>query len=186
MSKALKITDELLLSKILDIRGQKVMIDRDMAELYGVPTKRLNEQVKRNLKRFPADFMFQLTEAEKGKVVANCDHLLNLKYSVSLPYAFTEHGAVMLASVLNSERAIEVNVRIVKLFNAMREVLRTNQALLLKLEKIDKHLQGQGHTLKQHNEEIGVLFELIDGLRKEHAKPPLRNPIGFKPQAPEK
>ncbi|NCT95350.1 MAG: ORF6N domain-containing protein [Chitinophagaceae bacterium] len=182
MTKTIKITDDLLLSKILDLRGQKVMIDRDMAELYGVPTKRLNEQVKRNLKRFPADFMFQLTEEEKGKVVANCDHLQNLKYSASLPYAFTEHGAVMLASVLNSERAIAVNVRIVKLFNAMREVLRTNQGLLLKLEQIDKHLKAQGHTIQQHNEEIGVLFELIDELRKAHEQPPVRNPIGFKPQ----
>ncbi len=182
MGKAIKITDDLLLSKILDIRGHKVMIDRDMAEPYGVPTKRLNEQVKRNIKRFPADFMFQLTEAEKAEVVAKCDHLRTMKYSSNLPYVFTEHGAVMLASVLNSERAIEVNVRIVKLFNAMREVLRTNQTLLLKLEKIDKHLQGQGHTLRQHNEEIGVLFELIDELRKENEQPPVRNPIGFKPQ----
>jgi phage regulator Rha-like protein len=181
MSKELNITDDLLLSRILEIRGQKVMIDRDIAELYGVPTKRLNEQVKRNSKRFPTDFMFQLTVEEKTEVVANCDHLKNLKYSPNLPFAFTEHGAVMLASVLNSDRAIEVNVRIVKLFNAMREVLRTSQELLLKLEKIEKHLLAQGHTLKQHNEEIGVLFELIDHLRKENEKTPERNPIGFKP-----
>jgi phage regulator Rha-like protein len=186
MSKELMITDDLLLSRILEVRGQKVMIDRDLAELYGVPTKRLNEQVKRNGKRFPADFMFQLTAEEKAEVVAKCDHLKNLKYSPNLPYVFTEHGAVMLASVLNSDRAIEVNVRIVKLFNAMREVLRTSQELLLKLEKIDKHLLAQGHTLKQHNEEIGVLFELIDQLRKENEKPPVRNPIGFKPQPPKK
>jgi hypothetical protein len=118
MSKELNITDDLLLSRILEIRGQKVMIDRDIAELYGVLTKRLNEQVKRNNKRFPTDFMFQLTVEEKTEVVANCDHLKNLKYSPNLPFAFTEHGAVMLASVLNSDRAIEVNVRIVKLFNA--------------------------------------------------------------------
>jgi phage regulator Rha-like protein len=132
------ITDNLLLSRILDVRGQKVMIDSDLAELYGVPTKRLNEQVKRNRNRFPADFMFQLATKEKAKVVAFCDHLKNLKYSPTLPYVFTEHGAVMLASVLNSDRAIEVNVRIVKLFNSMREVLRTSQELLLKLEKIDR------------------------------------------------
>jgi phage regulator Rha-like protein len=182
MGEELNITDELLLSRILDMRGCKVMIDHDLAELYGVTTKRLNEQVKRNHKRFPPDFMFRLTEEEKSKVVAKCDHLTNLKYSHNLPYVFTEHGAVMLASVLNSERAIEVNVRIVKLFNAMREVLRTNRELLLTLEKIDRKLQEQGYTLRQHNEEIGVLFELIDRLRKENETPPPRNPIGFKPQ----
>ena len=181
MNKELIITDDLLLSRILNIRSQKVMIDRDLAELYDVSTKRLNEQVKRNSKRFPADFMFLLTKEEKNEVVAKCDHLTNLKYSHNLPFAFTEHGAVMLASVLNSERAIEVNVRIVKLFNAMREVLRTNNELILKLEKIDKQLLTHNHTLKQHNEEIGALFELIDQLRKESQKPAVRNPIGFKP-----
>lgn len=87
------------------------------------------------LLRVTADFMFQLTKEEKDEVVAKCDHLKQIKYSPTLPYVFTEHGAVMLASVLNSERAIEVNVHIVKLFNAMREVLHTNQDLLLKLEK---------------------------------------------------
>lgn len=89
------------------MRDKKVMIDKDIALLYGVPTKRLNEQVKRNLKRFPDDFMLQLTQEEKDKVVANCDHLTNLKYSPNLPYVFTEHGAVMLAGILNSDRAIE-------------------------------------------------------------------------------
>src|SRR3984893_4137190 len=102
--KALIIPDEVLISKILLIREKKVMIDRDLADLYKVSTKRLNEQVKRNIKRFPEDFMFQLTEEEKAEVVAICDHLKSLKYSPNLPYAFTEHGAVMLASVLNSER----------------------------------------------------------------------------------
>jgi len=86
------IPDEFIMTKILFIRGQKVMIDRDLAELYGVPTKRLNEQVKRNIKRFPNNFMFQLTELEKEEVVANCDHLRKLKFSTALPYVFTEHG----------------------------------------------------------------------------------------------
>jgi hypothetical protein len=108
MSKHQKLSvipDELIMNKILFVRGLKVMIDGDLAELYGVTTKRLNEQVKSNIKRFPEDFMFQLTEIEKQQVVANCDHLKNLKFSPYLPFVFTEHGAVMLASVLNSERA---------------------------------------------------------------------------------
>src|SRR5262249_59054362 len=84
---------------ILVIRGEKVMLDSDLASIYGVTTKRLNEQVKRNPGRFPADFMFQLTEEEKAEVVANCDHLARLKFSPYLPYVFTEHGALMLANV---------------------------------------------------------------------------------------
>jgi hypothetical protein len=95
------IPDEVIMSKIILIRGQKVMISNDLAELYGVTTKRLNEQVKRNIKRFPGHFMFQLTENEKENVVAICDHLQNLKYSPYLPYAFTEHGSVMLANVFS-------------------------------------------------------------------------------------
>ena len=95
---------------IFVIRGQKVMIDIDLANLYGVPTKRLNEQVKRNIERFPSEFMFQLTEREKEEVVANCDHLKNLRFSHQLPYAFTEHGVVMAASILNSQEAVEISI----------------------------------------------------------------------------
>jgi hypothetical protein len=117
------IPDELIMNKILVLRGMKVMIDSDLAELYGVTTKRLNEQVKRNIKRFPEDFMFQLTAEEKQEVVANCDHLKRLKFSPNMPYAFTEHGAVMLASVLNSDRAKTVNIQIVRVFSRMRQLL---------------------------------------------------------------
>jgi hypothetical protein len=106
------IPDEVIISKILLIRGEKVMVDSDLAGLYGVPTKRLNEQVKRNIRRFPEHFMFRLTKEEKENLVANCDHLKKLKYSPYLPYVFTEHGTVMLANVLNSERAIQASVRL--------------------------------------------------------------------------
>ena len=99
---------EKIQQSILLIRGKRVMLDADLAQLYGVSTKRLNEQVKRNRDRFPEDFMFQLTVAEKTEVVAKCDHLAKLKYSPTHPYAFTEHGAIMLAAVLNTPRAIEV------------------------------------------------------------------------------
>jgi hypothetical protein len=96
-----------LKANIISIRGQRVIIDADLADLYGVKTKRLNEQVKRNISRFPADFTFQLTEIEKEEVVAKCDHLKKLKFSSTLPLAFTEHGAVMAATVLSSKVAIE-------------------------------------------------------------------------------
>ena len=125
------IPDEIVMNKIIIIRDKRIMIDRDLAELYGVPTKRMNEQVKRNLKRFPPDFMFQLTSEEKDEVVANCDHLASLKFSPNLPYAFTEHGAVMIASVLNSKIAIAVNIQIVRVFTRMREMLLTHKDILL-------------------------------------------------------
>jgi len=148
------VPDELIMTKILLVRGMKVMIDRDLAELYGVSTKRLNEQVKRNVKRFPHDFMYQLTEEEKEEVVANCDHLKNLKYSPQLPYVFTEYGAVMLASVLNSDRAIEVNIQIVRIFIRMREMSMTNQEILLKLEQLERQ------TL-QNTADIQAVFDQL-------------------------
>jgi hypothetical protein len=165
------VPDEIVMTKILLIRGKKVMIDRDLAELYGVSTKRLNEQVKRNIKRFPADFMYQLTEEEKEEVVANCDHLKTLKYSAQLPYVFTEYGAVMLASILNSDRAIEVNVQIVRIFTRMREILMTNQEILLKLEQLERKVGG-------HDENIQIIFAYL----KQLLNPPqeARPRIGFR------
>lgn len=157
MAKQKIIPDEIIMNKILVIRVQKVMIDRDLAELYGVSTKRLNQQVKRNLKRFPPDFMFQLTEEEKNEVVTNCDHLRTLKFSPVLPNVFTEHGAVMLASVLNSEVAIQVNIQIVRVFTKMRELLSTHKDILLQLEKIE-------NKLTKHDEQILSIFEYIKRL----------------------
>jgi len=146
------------------------MIDRDLAELYGLTTKRLNEQVKRNATRFPEDFMFQFTIEEKNEVVAICDHLKQLKFSHTLPMAFTEHGAVMLACVLNSKRAIEANIRIVRIFTAMREMAFHNNELLLKLVKLEQ-------KVNTHDESIDLLF---DAIKKMIDTPPTkRNRIGF-------
>jgi 3-dehydroquinate dehydratase len=107
--------------KIFLLRGQKVMLDRDLAGLYGVKTKRLNEQVKRNRKRFPEDFMFQLTTGEKEQLVANCDRFKALKHSTINPYAFTEQGVAMLSSALTSDRAIQVNIQIMRVFSRLRQ-----------------------------------------------------------------
>jgi len=128
---------------ILLIRGHKVMLDADLARLYGVTTKRLNEQVRRNRDRFPDDFMFRLTDAEKKEVVANCDHLKTLKFSPNLPYAFTEHGAVMLASVLNSPVAVDVSIQIIKTFIRLRELLVSNKELAKKIEELEKKYDTQ-------------------------------------------
>ena len=103
------------------------MIDADLAKLYGVATKRLNEQIRRNRDRFPNDFMFRLTAREKSEVVANCDHLSQLKFSTVLPYAFTEHGAIMAASVLNTRRAIDASIFVVRAFVKLREMLATHK-----------------------------------------------------------
>lgn len=165
------IPDETVMNKIIMVRNQRVMIDRDLAELYGVTTKQLNQQVKRNSKRFPEDFMFQLSEEEKNEVVTNCDHLKSLRFSPNLPFAFTEHGAVMLASVLNSERAIEANIQIIRVFTKMRELLLTHKDILLQLEKMEKKLTG-------HDEDIALIFKYLKQLLNPPQPP--RPKIGFR------
>ena len=165
------IPDEIVINKILIVRGKKVMIDTDLAELYGVPTKRLNEQVRRNSKRFPEDFMFQLNQEEKQGLIKSHVHLDKLKYSPNPPLAFTEHGAVMLASVLNSERAIEVNVQIVRIFTRMREMVLTHKDILLKLEKLER-------IAVQHDSDIKLIFKYLKELLNPQAEPMRR--IGFK------
>jgi phage regulator Rha-like protein len=173
MGKSIKkyiLPDEVIMNKILIIRGKKVMIDRDLAELYGVSTKQLNQQVKRNIARFPADFMFKLTKKEKEEVVTNCDHLKILKFSPSLPFAFTEYGAIMLANVLNSDKAIQVNIQIVKVFTKMKEMLLSNKEILLKLEKMEK-------DVKENKEDIAMIFEALKQLL--NPAQPKRRMIGF-------
>jgi phage regulator Rha-like protein len=128
---------------ILLIRGQKVMLDSDLADLYGVPTKALNQAVKRNKGRFPSDFMFQLTEEEKTQVVTNCDHLQKLKFSPVLPYAFTEHGVVMLANVIKSKRAINASIQIVRAFVRLRQMLATHADLARKLHALERKYDAQ-------------------------------------------
>ncbi len=156
--------------RILLIRRQKVMLDSDLAQLYGVSTKRLNEQVKRNRRRFPSDFMFQLSEQEKSEVVANCDHLKNLKFSPVLPRAFTEHGAIMLASVLNSSRAVEVSIYVVRAFVNLREALARDRSLAQKLSELERRFE-------RHDEEIQSLFQAIRQLMTPPE--PTRRKIGF-------
>lgn len=152
---------------ILMIRGQKVMLDADLAELYGVPTKRLNEQVKRNANRFPPDFMFPLTEAEKQQVVAICDHLRKLRYSPNLPNAFTEHGAVMLASVLNSPAAVQASIAVVRAFLRLRQMLATQTDLSRKVAALERKYDGQ----------FKAVFDAIKKLMQPDEKPGKR--IGF-------
>jgi len=163
--------------QILLIRGQRVMLDADLAGLYGTTTKRLNEQVKRNRGRFPEDFMFQLTEKEKAEVVANCDHLAKLKFSPVLPNAFTEHGVIMVASVLNTKRAIQVSVFVVRAFVKLREMLSTHKELAHKLAEVERKLQN-------HDESIRSLVVAIQELMTPSESEPPKRRIGFLVEEP--
>ena len=164
---------EHVVSRIFLVRGQKVMLDADLADLYGVSTKRLNEQVKRNRHRFPEDFVFQLTAKERAEVVAKCDHLAGLKFSPSSPYAFTEHGAIMAATVLNSPRAARVSVFVVRAFVQLREMLSSNKELARKLNELERKLTTHDHAIT----------ELIEAIRQlmTPPEPKKKRPIGFAP-----
>ncbi len=179
MAKELTLNDEKVISKIYLLRGQKVMLDSDLAEMYGVETRVLNQSVNRNADRFPEDFMFRLTEQEWTNLKSQ-----NVTSSWGgrrkLPNVFTEHGVLMLSSVLNSEQAIAVNIRIMRVFTKLRESLLTNQDILLELEQLDKNLINMGHDVKIHDGEIETIFELIKEIMEEKIRPRPRNPIGFK------
>lgn len=153
-------------SRIFVIRGQKVMLDADLAELYGVETKRLNEQVRRNCERFPEDFMFQLAADEKAEVVANCDHLAKLKYSPSLPYAFTEHGALMLGNVLKSVRAVEVSLMVVRAFVHLRELVSTHKELSQKLNQLERKVGAHDRAIAELINAIRLLMTPLDPKKK--------------------
>jgi len=135
---------------------------------YGVSTKRLNEQIKRNCERFPKDFMFQLTLEEKNKVVANCDHLYRLRFSSNLPYAFTEHGAIMAASVLNSPKAIEMSIYVVRTFIRLRQMIATHTDLARKLDALERKYDSQ----------FRLVFDAIRELMTP-ASGPKKQKIGF-------
>jgi len=163
------ISIEVITSKIFVIRGKKVMLDRDLAQPYEVTTKRLNEQVKRNIKRFPEDFMFQLTKAEKDELVAICDRFNPLKHSTVLPYAFAEQGIAMLSSVLHSNRAIRVNIQIMRAFIQLQRMALTYTELKRKIEAMEKKYDIQSKivfdTLKKLLEPPPVKEKRIIGFR---------------------
>ncbi|MFI5185443.1 MAG: ORF6N domain-containing protein [Chitinophagales bacterium] len=172
--KHLRITlfEEKIINKIYIIRGQKVMLDRDLAEMYGIETKVLKQAVKRNLERFPKDFMFEMSKKEFENwrsqfVTSNSSDIMGLRYA---PFCFTEQGVAMLSSILNSPVAIQVNIQIIRVFTKMKEILLTNKDILLKLEKMEK-------DVKENKKDIAVIFEAL----KQLLNPPQskRRMIGF-------
>jgi hypothetical protein len=161
--------------RILSIRGQRVIIDADLAALYGTSTKRLKEQLKRNTERFPDDFVFELTVEEKSEVVANCDHLEKLKYSSVLPLAFTEHGAVMAANVLNSQIAIETSILIVRAFIRAREILAEHRELKRRLDRLEQRV---ARGFQDNEEELqAIRFTIQQLMEPPSAKG--KKPLGF-------
>jgi hypothetical protein len=170
-TQAVAIPDEAVMSKIYLIREQKVMLDRDLAELYGVKAIRLREQVKRNQERFPENFMFQLTEQEAEDMVSQNAIPSKQALGGSLPYAFTEHGVLMLSNVLKSERAIKMSIRIIEIFVKLREMLLLHKDVSLLVEQVERKL------LKQ-DEKIELLFTYLSKFIEKEDTP--RTPIGFR------
>lgn len=151
------------------IRGEKVMLDFHLAELYDVETRALKQAVRRNAKRFPDDFMFELSKQEWNKLITNCDNLPpNAKYFPATPYAFTEQGVAMLSSVLRSERAVEVNIAIMRTFVQLRKLLEENKELKRKIEELES----------KYDEQFSEVFNAIRQLIRQEKEP--RTPIGFK------
>jgi len=161
-------------ARVIVLRGRQVILDTSLAEIYGAPTKALNQAVRRNIGRFPEDFRFQVTREELAEVVTNCDHLSRLRFSTVPPWAFTEHGAIMAASVLNSSRAIEMSVFVVRAFVRLRDIARTNAEIGKHLALLERRVTGHDAALKE-------MFSAIRGLLQPARVP--RKQIGFRTAA---
>lgn len=170
MGKIIVTPDEVIINKIYFIRGKKIMLDRDLAELYDVSTSNLNLAVKRNIKRFPEDFMFQLEDQEFRNLMLQ-NAISSWGGSRKAPYAFTEQGVAMLSGILTSDIAIEVNIRIIRIFTKLREMLLTHTDLLLKLEQLEKQVV-------QNSEDIQMIFAALKELLNPPGEP--RPRVGFR------
>ena len=172
-SKAVvKVPDEIIMNQIYYIRGQKVMLDKDLADLYDVDTRNLNKAVKRNIKRFPDDFMFQLTTEEFKNLMFQFG-TSSWGGTRKMPFAFTEQGVAMLSGILSSERAIAVNIQIMRIFTRIRQMLSDNTELRLEIEKIKKKMDN-------HDKNIEQVFQYLDELLDKKENPKDRKQIGYK------
>ena len=176
MAKSLKLIntiDEVIINKIYLIRDKKVIIDRDLAELFEVETKRLKEAVRRNPRKFPKDFMFEMNTKEfENWRTQNATSKVDKQGLRYAPFCFTEQGVTMLACILSSDRAIEMNIQIIRIFTKMKEILSTNKDVLLQMQKIENKLTA-------HDEDIKTIFEVLKKLINPPQEP--RKRIGFKP-----
>ncbi|MES2004405.1 MAG: ORF6N domain-containing protein [Bacteroidota bacterium] len=167
MRKSVQTYPARIAQRIFYIRVQKVMFDFDLAEMYGVETRVLKQAVRRNIDRFPKDFMFQLTKKEFHEVITNCDNLSQLKYAPALPMVFTEQGVSMLSSILKSKQALKVNIAIMRAFVQMRQLMDGNKELTKKIKELEKKYDGQ----------FTLVFDAIRGLIHQKQLP--RERIGF-------
>lgn len=175
MSEESIIPNEIITNKIYLVRGQKVMLDRDLAELYDVKNIRLREQVKRNMDKFPEHFMFRLTEIEADSMVSQNAIPSKKHLGGSLPYVFTEHGILQLANVLTGDRATQMSIKIIEVFVQMRETLTDNLNLKLEIEGIKKKLTNQSKNIE-------LVFEYLDELIEKKENPEPKKRFGYKPE----
>jgi len=170
MSKKITIPDEVIINKIYVIRGQKVMLDRDLAELYDVETRRLKEQVRRNIDRFPEEFMFELTKEEleewRSEYASSNRDVMGIRIS---PFVFTEHGILMLSSVLNSDKAVQMNIQIIKTFVQLRKLANNYEEILQKIQQMES----------QYNHQFAEIYEALQRLMSKPEETP-RKQIGYK------
>lgn len=174
----MRLTEQEIAIKIHFIRSKKVMLDYDLSKLYGVDTKQLKRQVKRNIDRFPEDFMFELTKEEFTFLRSQFGTLKRGEHSKYLPIAFTEQGVAMLSGVLNSKTAISINIQIIRIFIKMRESLFLHKDVLLKLEKLEKELNVHGHKISKAEKDVLLIFEALKQLLTKPVSE--RQKIGFK------
>ncbi|WP_372933393.1 ORF6N domain-containing protein [Mariniphaga sediminis] len=173
-NEGIMLSDEVVMTKIFVVRNQRVMIDRDLAELYGVETKRLKEAVRRNITRFPEDFMFEMTKEElqiwRSQFASSNSDKMGLRYP---PFCFTEQGVTMLSCILNSQRAIQINIQVVRIFTKIREALLDNLSIRLDVEEIKKKIESQ-------DKNIELVFSYLDELIEKQENPEPRRQIGYK------
>ena len=175
------VIEQKILNRIYIVRSEKIMLDRDLAELFGIETRVLKQAVKRNMKRFPKDFMFEMTATEfakwKENAALSAADKQGLRYA---PFCFTEQGVTMLSCILNSETAIEVNLRVVRVFVKMREYALTHKEILMQLAKLEKEVSSNNRNTERNSKDIENIFMVLKELLAKESKPAPRNKIGFK------
>lgn len=171
-NQEISLSDEIVMNQIYVIRGQKVMLDFHLADLYEVETRVLKQAVKRKISRFPEDFMFQLNKKEWQELITNCDNLPGgIKFSPATPFAFTEQGVAMLSSILNSERAIFVNIQIIRVFTKLRQLLTDNTEIRLEIAEIKNILEKHSRLHANQDKNMEVVFQYLDELAEKKELP---------------
>ena len=174
------VAEQKILDRIYVVRGEKVMLDRDLAELYGIETRALKQAVKRNTERFPKDFMFEMTSKEIDGMVSQSVIPSKSYFGGAAPFCFTEQGVTMLSCILNSKIAIEVNIRVIRVFVKVREYALTHKEIFMQLAKLEKEVGSNNRATEKNSRDIENIFMVLKELIEKQSAPPPRNRIGFK------